>query len=121
MGKRGPKPGTVKKPEGSGRRAGTPNKRTEELIQRAEAKGAAMPADILLDIAQSHYRAWLDLGKPDGPVSDQARLAAKDAAPYYHATLKSIEASGPDGGAFIVEHIRREIVRPADHADDPDS
>ena len=40
MGARGPKPGTVKRPDGAGRKKGTPNKATAEIKALAQAHGA---------------------------------------------------------------------------------
>ena len=66
-------------PKTGGRKAGTRNKRTAELIKAVEAAGIT-PLDYLLSVLR-------DEEKPEN-----IRLqAARDAAPYVHQKLQSIE------------------------------
>jgi hypothetical protein len=78
-----------------GRKKGSQNKRTQASVIAAEA-GGIMPLPALLKI----MRYWLaradqqlKLDEPDRAVLHQAlteaRTAAKDAAPYLHASIKA--------------------------------
>ncbi len=66
---------------GAGRQPGVPNKRTQEAIAKAEASGL-MPLDYMLSVMRNE-------------AEEQAvRLdAAKNAAPYVHAKLQSVDAN----------------------------
>lgn len=75
---------------GAGRKPGAINKATKAAREKAEAEGI-LPLDFML----SRMR---DEG---APMADRMDMA-KAAAPFIHAKLSSIEASGPDGGALQV-------------------
>ena len=120
--------GSKKGERRGGRQKGTPNKRTGELIERAEASGAAMPADMMLDLARDAYERWqkhrdaytgmclvptwsiegdIDMdAKPEKvEVIDWGKRAmgyAAECAPYYHATLKAIDATLDASATFII-------------------
>lgn len=82
------------KREGAGRRAGVPNKRTQETAERVEASGLT-PLDYMLGIMR------------DETMTTESRFeAAKAAAPYVHAKLASIEHQGKDGGPLVLEIVR---------------
>lgn len=70
---------------GAGRKKGVPNKRTAEIQQAVEESGLtplAYMLQVMRDVGQDEMR----------------RLqAARDAAPYVHAKLSSVELSGKDG------------------------
>lgn len=77
--KGGPRPG-------SGRKKGSPNKRTAEQVKAVEESGLT-PLDYMLSVmrnTESEPRERLN--------------AASMAAPYVHAKLSSVELSGPGGG-----------------------
>lgn len=121
----GAKPGERR----GGRQKGTPNKRTEELYERAEAVGGPMPADMMLTLAQDAYERWQkhkdpytgmclvpswpeegDIDQDTKPekieVIDWGKRAmgyAAECAPYYHPTMKALDAnlSGKGGGAIF--------------------
>lgn len=78
------------KRKGAGRKAGARNKRTAELLQKAEA-GGLMPLDFLLDVMRNE--------SADIPLRMDA---AKAAAPFVHPKLANIEHSGKDGGPIVI-------------------
>ena len=84
-----------------GRVAGTPNKRTVELIERLDALGCD-PLEGLARIAAD----------PATDTALRARVYA-DLLPYLYPKRKAVELSGPDGGAvaFEYENAREEILR----------
>ena len=90
---RGTKPGERKGI--AGRKKGVPNKKTQALIAAAEASGA-MPLPTLLQIMRWHIAEFERL-VAENPVDrdkvietlELMRIAAKDAAPYLHATIKA--------------------------------
>lgn len=65
----------------AGRKPGIPNKRTESTIAKAEAEGL-MPLDYMLSVLRDGNRVPAD-----------RFLAAKEAAPYLHARLASVDAT----------------------------
>ncbi len=74
---------------------GSLNKRTQNLIAAAEAAGV-MPLPTILGIMRYHVREAEGLMRAKKPRNDlirdaldRARIAARDAAPYLHATLKA--------------------------------
>lgn len=77
----------------AGRKPGTPNKRTEATIAKAEASGL-LPLDYMLSILQ-------DEAQPQATRF----AAAKEAAPYLHAKLASVDAKvkGEVGGKIVFE------------------
>jgi hypothetical protein len=81
----------AKKPPGSGRRAGSKNRKTVELEWTAALTGKT-PLKVLLD-AMNHY---LDVGN-----LDKAVLCAKDAAPYIHSRMASVSVGGQPGAPPI--------------------
>jgi hypothetical protein len=102
---------------GAGRKTGSATKKTREIADRASAEGIT-PLEVMLDNMRfAHLEAHNVLGKlledcgdslPDAFDSykellrfrGMAQEAAKDAAPYLHPRLASIEHSGKDGGAI---------------------
>ena len=71
---------------GSGRKPGSPNKKTAE-VQKAVAESGITPLEYMLTVMRA----------PE--AEPRERLAAASmAAPYVHAKLSSIEVSGVDGG-----------------------
>ncbi len=76
----GPRPG-------SGRKPGASNKRTKEAVAKAQ-KAGKLPLDVMLEAMRAAY-------KKGGAAA--AFDFAKDAAPYLHAKLSSIEATGKGG------------------------
>lgn len=74
---------------GQGRPKGAKNKKTLEL-QRRVAKGGISPLDYMLKVMRN-------------PRADLARRddMGKAAAPYVHARLSSVEATGKDGSPLM--------------------
>jgi hypothetical protein len=77
---------------GAGRKKGVPNKRTAETIAKVEASGVT-PLEVML----KNMRKRMPRGA--SPSEKAAHLAfvqqaARDAAPYVHARLSSVQVSG---------------------------
>lgn len=70
------------KREGAGRKAGVPNKRTQEIMEQAEASGLT-PLEFMLDVLRD-----------DTEEMEKRMWAAEKAAPYVHAKLASVEHKG---------------------------
>lgn len=75
---------------GAGRKSGTPNK--ANAARQAEIAAAGVtPLDYMLEVLRN-------------PYADEKRRdwAAKEAAPYVHPKLASVEHGGPGGGPIQV-------------------
>ena len=86
------------KPEGSGRKKGTPNKRNvlrQEIFDRIVEKHGD-PLEALAEMAFD----------PNHPL-DIRKDCLKEVVQYGHAKKKSVEISGPDGGPI---EARLELV-----------
>ena len=123
---------------GAGRPAGAVSKRTREIADRAIAEGRS-PLEIMLDnmrhfqqvaidaetviesmneeqagsLGETHeeqFKALLAKVKQAAGLRQMAHECAKDAAPYIHPRLATIEHKGEDGGAIklsvAVEYIK---------------
>ena len=91
MPKGGPQPG-------GGRPKGSLNKRTKEIQEKALA-GGSTPLEVMLQAMHAHQLKG-DL--------DKAAERAKDAAPYMHPRLASVEHAGPGGGAIQHQDVTNE-------------
>lgn len=89
------------RPEGAGRKKGTPNKITADIKALAQEHGATA-ITILATILTT-------------AESDQAKIAAaKELLDRgYGKSLVGVELTGADGGPMQVEKVVREIVDPA--------
>ncbi len=76
------------KRNGAGRKPGAATKRTRAIADKATAEGLT-PLEVMLKAMRAHV---------DKDELDAAASIAKDAAPYMHAKLASIQHSGPRGG-----------------------
>lgn len=105
---------------GAGRPPGAVNKASAKRQEQIAASGAT-PLEVTIEVMRYHFsiaqnerarRRKRDPKKIEDHY-DKARIAAKDAASYVHPSLKSIEHSGPGGGA--IEHrivaARAEVER----------
>jgi hypothetical protein len=81
----GPRPGAGRKPGGR-------NEKTREVAEKAAAEGIT-PIEVMLHAMRQHHEA---------ERFDAAARIAKDAAPYIHPRLASVELSGPGGGPVPV-------------------
>ncbi len=106
----------------SGRKKGTPNKRTLEIAKRLEKLGCD-PLEFLARVVLGKEKAdlaWTDkaTGKIEivevGPNLDQKIQAAKELAQYIAPKRKAIEIDMPAAGR-LVDKIERVIV---DHTQD---
>lgn len=117
---------------GAGRRAGVPNKRTREVIEKAAASGMT-PLEVMLDnmrhfqkvaldaeavlegltvaeftgrvtaeTPEEQFKALLAQVKKTAGFRQLAQDAARDAAPYVHPRLAAVEHTGKDGGAIAI-------------------
>lgn len=93
------------KREGAGRKAGTPNRRTEERVAKIEASGLT-PLDYMLSILRDEQMP-----------TDSRFEAAKAAAPYVHAKLASVEHKGDLNVTTRTKEERDAIVAAALRAD----
>lgn len=87
---------------GAGRKSGSASKRTREIADRAVAEGVT-PLEIMLGAARILWQAALG----DGQNIDHDKVAAaasiaKDAAPYVHPRLASVEHKGADDGPIRI-------------------
>lgn len=92
---------------GAGRKPGIPNKVTQELRDKVLASGKT-PLEVMTDVMNELLAAAHRI-PVDGIVIvnekvvtrlvllERAAIVAKDAAPYLHPKLQSIECSGKDG------------------------
>lgn len=83
---------------GAGRKPGSATKKTREradqLTESLVATAKLLPLDMMVEAAQ---HLWSEAVGPDGKVRDRKLLVAaatlaKDAAPYIHPRLTSVEA-----------------------------
>ncbi|ULQ46953.1 hypothetical protein JN531_001395 [Flagellatimonas centrodinii] len=84
-----------------GRKKGTPNNKTRDMQRKAEELGIT-PLEVMLEAMKEAY---------ESKGACAAFVYAKDAAPYIHAKLSSVEASGPGGDPLLIQVVR--------FADDP--
>lgn len=75
---------------GAGRKPGSIRKATAAAQAKAAETGI-LPLDFMLDRMRDE----------GAPIADRMDMA-KAAAPYIHAKLSSVEATGPDGGALQI-------------------
>jgi hypothetical protein len=86
---------------GAGRRRGSINRKTTEIVQAAVSSNIT-PLEVMLQAMYAHHEA--------GRL-DEAAAIAKDAAPYVHPRLSTVQHKGVAAGSRRVEII--EVVRPA--------
>lgn len=92
-----------------GRKKGVPNKKTAALQEQVASTGMT-PLEVMLDNMRFAYDQAQELADSADP-EDQVKLrtlrgiaqdCAKDAAPYLHPKLTSIEHGGKDGGPIEI-------------------
>lgn len=102
MGARGPQPGTVKKPEGSGRKPGQPNKTTAQVKELAAQHGP----EAIKTLARLAKEA----------DSDAAKISAcKELLDRAYGKATQVVAGDADA-PLVFQEIRRTLVRPG-HTD----
>lgn len=89
---------------GAGRKKGVPNKLTAEIRERVLASGKS-PLEVVRWIAREFLEAASNEKDKNARLSLLERAAAieKDAIPYLHAKLQSIELTGKDAGPIKSE------------------
>ncbi len=92
--------------EGSGRRKGSLNRKTQAIAKDMIASGALTPLEVMMRAMKVHA---------DAKRWDQAASIAKDAAPYIQPRLAAVQHTGADGGAIetkdvSVPELARKIV-----------
>lgn len=120
---RGSKPGERR----GGRQKGAKNKKRATRALAIQLAGVEPKAFLLKGLAYCEAQINAELAKPK-PDRDKIAKAfavgqgfAKDAAPYCHSRLASIEHSGPEGGPIqqaVITKIEHVIV---DSAENPNS
>lgn len=75
--------------EGAGRPKGARTVRTSKVAEKAIASGKITPLEVILKAMHQSF---------DAEEWAAAAAFAKDAAPYMHAKLASVQHSGPNGG-----------------------
>ena len=81
---------------GAGRPIGAATKRTREIADKAAAEGL-MPLDVMLRAMREHA---------DAERWDDAAAIAKDAAPYLHPRLATVDHQGKIEASVTVRVIR---------------
>lgn len=76
----------------AGRKPGAATKRTREIADKAAADGVT-PLDVMLGTMRAMWESANQGGVINAEVAAQASAIAKDAAPYVHPRLSSIEAN----------------------------
>lgn len=89
-----------------GRQKGTPNRRTSERMQALEA-GGAMPLEIMLGAARTLWAKAHEGDDVDLDMIERAGSMAKDAAPYVHPRLASVQHGGPGGGPIQIADLTK--------------
>ena len=81
--------------KGAGRPRGAATKVTRKIADRESRKGIT-PLEVMLKAMREHHskKEW-----------DAAAAIAKDAAPYMHAKLASVQHSGPNGGPIQAQTV----------------
>lgn len=98
------------KTTGSGRKKGTPNKKTQELRDKCEAAGVD-PFDVLLQICKGTKEIIVkdDKGKEktvELPINTEHRLAAaKELCQYIYPKRKAIELTSDEDNAIKVSIV----------------
>lgn len=67
---------------GAGRKKGSLNRKTTEVANRLIESGGITPLEVMLEAMRDHY---------ENKRLDEAAAIAKDAAPYIHPRLSSVE------------------------------
>ena len=83
------------KPIGSGKRKGSLNRKTQAIAKDAIEKGIT-PLEVMLLVMNKHLKAeqW-----------DGAAAVAKDAAPYIHPRLATVQHSGTPGSPIETRDV----------------
>jgi len=76
---------------GSGRKPGSVTRKTREIADRAVETGST-PLEVMLETMRLLREAAFRGSAPDVEKLVQAAAVAKDAAPYIHPRLSSVEA-----------------------------
>lgn len=109
----GAKPGERR----GGRKKGTPNKITLDLIQTLQAKGFDPAAELVKTHAEAMklYRKKMkdDRGWGAGPALDIAQRCASDLMEYVYPKRKSVELTGAQGADLFqsFNDLVREIAK----------
>lgn len=135
----GARPGAGRKPGIPNKRTQALVKRAEEAVEKAATEGK-LPLQIMLENARYYYdvakdaeealskMTVADVGAEGLPPAEQFKLllaevrkaagfrqmaqeAARDAAPYMHARLNSVEAKITHRDGMTLDELRRAIAR----------
>lgn len=91
---------------GAGRKPGSATKKTRAIADKAAAEGST-PLEVMVQ-AMREFVAQAEAVEGDGKLKllRSAADIAKDAAPYMHPRLASIEHTGENGGPLVVEVVK---------------
>jgi hypothetical protein len=119
------------KREGAGRKRNVPNKVSAHRTKMAEATGV-MPAEVMLDAMRFHY-GLAQIERDKGHAADvsvlkselsAAQAFARDAAPYYHPKLATLQSTVALTGRLTLEQLVAGSIAtaagPVAHKDDAD-
>lgn len=95
--------------KGAGRKPSSATVRTREIADRLSKDGTS-PLEVMLDAMRYFHTAAREAveeneGKPSKPAAEayaSAATIAKDAAPFMHPKLASIEHTNGDDGPFQI-------------------
>jgi len=91
-------------PKTGGRKKGTPNKKTSEVVKAVKA-GGVTPLDYMLDVMRKPIPSEAEPAVKVAMIGLRFE-AAKAAAPYVHPKLAAIEHTGKDGeGLFSIRAL----------------
>lgn len=80
--------------KGAGRKPGSATKKTREIADKAAEQGIT-PLEVMLNAMREHaLAADAEAGADRLKLMAQAATLAKDAAPYIHARLATVEHKG---------------------------
>lgn len=80
---------------GAGRKGGGRNTRTREIADRLALEGVT-PLEVMIEAMRAHYNA---------KRLNEAAAIAKDAAPYMHPRLATVNVGNKDGEAFKTQEV----------------
>jgi len=78
-------------PKTGGRQKGTPNKRTQQILDQAAAEGIT-PLEVQLRTMRMLWEKAHEGSVPDLELAKQACAVAAQCAPYCHPRLAAVEA-----------------------------
>ncbi len=93
--------------KGSGRKAGSVNIKTRDIAAQAMESGIT-PLEVMTNIMRETYAKALTEANPliRGKLLEVALSSAKDAAPYMHPRLSTVEVGNKSGEEFKMKNCK---------------